>query len=198
MKIAILGHTKGLGAELVKLLESQHEIVGFARSNGYDIDQPGTIQRIVEEVADCDVFINSAKNPSGWPQVDMFSELLLAWEGQKKRIINIGSHVTVYNFTTIKPRFPTISAGHYTAWKQALKTASYHAWQNSDWPMVTLVQPGPFRGNVFYPMNDRDPPGVERTVMTAEQVAKTIVANTIDSDIHVLELTIRSIPKEPK
>jgi len=197
MKIAILGHTKGLGAELVRLLSPKHEIIGFARSNGYDIDQPGTIRRIVEEVADCDVFINSAKNPGGWPQVDMFSELLIAWEGKKKRIINIGSHVTVYNFTTDKPRFPTISAGHYTAWKQALKTASYHAWQNSEWPLVTLVQPGPTRTQALTRL-EHDPPGVDRTVMTYEQAAKTIIANTIDSDIHILELTIRSIPKEPQ
>ena len=118
MKIAITGHTKGLGAELVKLLEPEHEIVGFSRTNGYDIEQPGTIERIVNEVGDCDIFINGAK--CWWSQIDMFSKLLLDWQGKKKRIINVGSHVTVWNYKTDRPNFPKISANHYVAYKLSL------------------------------------------------------------------------------
>jgi len=188
MKIAITGHTKGLGAELVKLLEPDHEIMGFSRTNGYDIEQPGTIDRIVSNVSDCDIFINSAK--CWWSQIDMFSKLLLDWQGKKKRIINIGSHVTVWNYKTDRPNFPKISANHYVAYKTALKAASYHAWENNDWPLIHLVQPGPFVNTGFKPYPDR-------TWMETEQVAKSIVDSIINSELLVMELTIRSYPKEP-
>jgi nucleoside-diphosphate-sugar epimerase len=189
MKIAITGHTKGLGAELVKLLEPDHEIVGFSRSNGYDIEQPGVIDKIVENVKDCDMFINNAK--CFWHQTDMFSTLLLDWAHKKKRIVNIGSHVTVWNYNTDRPNFPKISANHYVGVKAALKAASYHAWENYEWPLVHLVQPGPFVNTGFKPYPDR-------TWMETEQLAKAIVDNVINSELLVMELTVRSYPKEPK
>lgn len=185
MKIAITGHTKGLGAALVKLLTPDHEIVGFSRTNGYDIEQDATIERIIAEVEDCDIFINNAK--SWWSQIDMFSKLLLDWQGQRKRIINIGSHVTVWNYKTNRLNFPKISANHYIAMKTALKAASYNAWENNAWPLVHLVQPGPFVNTGFIPD--------ERTHMTAEQVAKSIVDSIINSELLVMELTIRPYPK---
>ena len=62
MKIAITGHTKGLGAELVKLLEPDHEIMGFSRTNGYDIEQPGTIDRIVDILVGLDPVNKDARD----------------------------------------------------------------------------------------------------------------------------------------
>jgi nucleoside-diphosphate-sugar epimerase len=189
MKIAITGHTKGLGAELVRLLSPDHEIVGFSRSNGYDIEQPDTIDRIVKEVHDCDMFINNAK--CWWSQIDMFSKLMLDWANKKKRIINIGSHVTVWNYNTDRPNFPKISANHYVAYKTALKAASYHAWNNYEWPLVQLVQPGPFVNTGFQPYKDR-------TWMETEQLANGIVNDVINNDLLIMEYTVRALPKEPK
>ena len=43
MKIALTGHTKGIGNAIKQLLENEHEIVGFSRTNGYNINEPDAI-----------------------------------------------------------------------------------------------------------------------------------------------------------
>lgn len=59
MKIAITGHTTGLGKFLFDYYTSQnHEVIGFSRTNGYDINTD--IDKIVNESKDVDLFINNA------------------------------------------------------------------------------------------------------------------------------------------
>lgn len=208
MKIAITGHSKGLGAFLFSYLNTDsNEVVGFSRSNGYDLLEPGVIDRVVEEVDDCDVFINNAK--SGWAQVEMFNKLLLSWAGRKKKIVNIGSQVTTFNYIsdsgnnavsrmpewedhTANKNFPAVSAGHYTAVKSALKAASYHAWNNHKWPLVSLVQPGPFPATGWKDLQDG------RNWMSVEQVARLITNSVIyNNEVHITELTFHAKPKDP-
>ena len=69
MKIAITGHTKGIGKACVDLFD--HECIGFSRSNGFDIDK--SITSIVRASKDCDVFINNAFNYHS--QIKMFQEM---------------------------------------------------------------------------------------------------------------------------
>ena len=39
MKIAITGHSKGIGKACSDLLSAEHEVIGLSRSNGYNIDE---------------------------------------------------------------------------------------------------------------------------------------------------------------
>lgn len=208
MKIAITGHSKGLGALLYSMLDTgSNTVIGFSRSNGYDLLDSADVDRVVATVADCDVFINNAK--TGWGQIEMFNKLMMSWSGKRKKIINIGSQVTTFNYISDSgnnmvsrmpewqsqighENFPIVSAGHYTAIKSALKAASYHAWENHEWPLVSLVQPGPFPATGFKPLEDG------RTWMSPEAVARHIVNTVIYNDeLHVTELTFKAIPKEP-
>ena len=43
MKIAITGHTKGIGQAIYDLLGQEHDVIGYSRSNGYNINQPEII-----------------------------------------------------------------------------------------------------------------------------------------------------------
>lgn len=88
MKIAITGHTSGIGKALSDLLGKDNEILGLSRSTGYNI----TIlpMRIVEAAKDADVFINNAYDSFG--QHDVFTLLLNRWFGDEtKTIVNINS-----------------------------------------------------------------------------------------------------------
>ena len=58
MKIAITGHSKGIGKACYNILEKDNEVYGFSRSNGYDITE--NFNAIVHAVKNCDVFINNA------------------------------------------------------------------------------------------------------------------------------------------
>ena len=91
IKIAITGHTKGLGAEIFKHLESTHTVIGFSRSNGYDIKSPLDRRKILKASAEADVLINLVHNY--YHQTDLLFEFFQAWEYAEKLIINISSGV---------------------------------------------------------------------------------------------------------
>jgi short-subunit dehydrogenase len=59
MKIAITGHTAGIGQALAEIYSSNgHEIVGLSRRNGYNIR---STSKVVSMIEPCDIFINNAQ-----------------------------------------------------------------------------------------------------------------------------------------
>ena len=106
MKIAITGHTSGVGKSLYnKLKKDGHRVFGFSRSNGYDLSNKKEFIKLVNEVAhpdnlvysdknwrsitETDIFINNAYH--NWSQVDLLYEVYHDWKDKDKIIINIGS-----------------------------------------------------------------------------------------------------------
>lgn len=89
MKVAITGHTKNIGKHLYEKFSP--ESIGFSKTNGYDINNPNDRKRIINEVYDCDVFINSA--PAGFGQSELCLELWYRWKDLNKTIINVGSRI---------------------------------------------------------------------------------------------------------
>lgn len=90
MKVGITGHTKGLGKAIYdELVNKQHQVLGFSRSNNYDIDQSSSRDSIINQIQDCDVFVNNAYSKDS--QFEILQNLVACWEGQKKVIININS-----------------------------------------------------------------------------------------------------------
>ncbi len=57
MKIAITGHTRGLGLAFYNHFKYSNDVIGLSRSTGHDINQPDTLVPIIES---CDLFINNA------------------------------------------------------------------------------------------------------------------------------------------
>lgn len=89
MKVAITGHTKNIGKHLYEKFSPNS--IGFSRSNGYDIKNPNDRKRIINEVRDCDVFVNNA--PAGFGQSELCLELWHHWKDLNKIIINVGSRI---------------------------------------------------------------------------------------------------------
>ena len=87
MKIAITGHSKGIGKACSDLLSAEHEVIGLSRSNGYNIDE---VEPIILVANSCDVFINNAY--SGIQQSVIFDRLFQMWRNDDmKTIVNINS-----------------------------------------------------------------------------------------------------------
>ncbi len=87
LRIAITGHTKGIGKACYDLLSAEHEVIGMSRSNGFDINQT---KPIIMTANSCDVFINNAY--SGTQQSFLFDELFNLWrEDNTKTIVNLNS-----------------------------------------------------------------------------------------------------------
>lgn len=91
MKIAITGTTSGIGKGIADLYtEHNHSVLGFNRSNGYDIDTNQT--RIIDAISDCDVFVNNAfSNTDILAQASMFKKVFDVWQYKTKTIVNINS-----------------------------------------------------------------------------------------------------------
>ncbi len=92
MKLAITGHTKGIGKAIADLYP---EHIGFSRSNGYDIANKVNRMKILYELTNCDVFINNAWDANG--QLCMYKEIYEHWRHDKdKTIVNINSRGKYY------------------------------------------------------------------------------------------------------
>jgi len=98
MKIAITGHTKGVGKSIFDRLSSTHEVFGFSRTNGYNIQD---YKNILLEIKDFDVFINNTYFENY--QELIFSSLFKEWKDKDKTIVNILNASTILNpQTTLK------------------------------------------------------------------------------------------------
>jgi len=117
MKIAITGHTQGIGKRAYDRLCP--DIIGFSRSNGYDITKLDDRKRIIEESNHCDIFINNATAEFG--QTLLFLELFNNWQYQNKTIINVGSRIAEIKILP-KDRQDLLK---YQAEKLILKEMSY-------------------------------------------------------------------------
>jgi NADP-dependent 3-hydroxy acid dehydrogenase YdfG len=90
MKIAITGHTAGIGQALAKQYSDRgHEIVGLSKRNGHNIR---AIPKIADLIEPCDVFINNAQ--AGYAQTELLFEMVKRWEGTRKHIIVISTIMT--------------------------------------------------------------------------------------------------------
>jgi len=138
MKIALTGHSKGIGAAVAEVLNDSCQVKGFSRSNGYSINTQEGRRKIIEESMDCDIFISNAfsdENP--WAQTDLLIELWEEWQGLEKRIIVFSSSST-HRWEPLK--HGTRGLQYRTA-KQSLECAAEQLWNQSNWPLVTIVAP---------------------------------------------------------
>ena len=87
MKVAITGHSRGIGRAIADLYYSD-EVIGFSRSNGYDISSAETINKIINQSVDCDVFVNNAYHD--FAQCDLLEGIFSQWKDDpSKTIVNI-------------------------------------------------------------------------------------------------------------
>ena len=90
MKVALTGHTSGIGKAIYDIMSIDNEMVCFSRKNGYDISKTRIVDQIIQESLECDVFINNAYYSLS--QVDILNRLWHYWKRDKtKTIVNISS-----------------------------------------------------------------------------------------------------------
>jgi len=90
VKIGLTGHTRGFGKFMLDQLSSNNEVIGFSKSTGFDITSHITRQKIVQQIHDCDIFINCAQH--GYAQVELLYDVFYPWADKPKLILNIGSN----------------------------------------------------------------------------------------------------------
>ena len=134
MKIAITGHTRGLGRACARIFEQNNIIVGLSRSNGFDIND---IQKIADAAESADVFINNAY--CGYQQSYLLEEMFKRWSDVNKCIVNIGSACTIY------PRIEQhldLQPWPYRDHKKSLETMFRHLTRQRAECKLQLIVPG--------------------------------------------------------
>ena len=90
MKIAITGHTAGIGQALAQeYCLDGHEVVGLSKRDGNNIRN---IPKICDQIEPCDVFVNNAQ--AGYAQTELLFEMAQRWQGTCKHIIVISTMMT--------------------------------------------------------------------------------------------------------
>jgi NAD(P)-dependent dehydrogenase (short-subunit alcohol dehydrogenase family) len=105
MKISITGHSKGIGKACYDVLSKDHDVIGFSRSNGFNISEP---KKIFSASVGCDVFINNAYIMDTDDQIKLFKIFFKEWkDDENKFIVNIGSKSKYYPYN---PNMPNLTA----------------------------------------------------------------------------------------
>lgn len=104
MRIAITGHTRGLGLQIYNHLASKgHDVIGLSSSNGYHL--PNQIDQVVEIAQGCDYFFNNAHQ-------NITQSILIERLYDKCSIITSGSMAADYNGTPYRAEKKVIENAH--------------------------------------------------------------------------------------
>ncbi|MCZ0932210.1 MAG: hypothetical protein OXJ52_03545 [Oligoflexia bacterium] len=148
MKIAITGHTKGIGKGLYDFYKKKgHIVCGFSRSNGFDIEKKS--DEIIKKTKDYDIFFNNAYN--GFYQVKLLFNLWEQWYNKEKLIINISSIICQTSYPYKYHKF----FSKYKIHKLSLNKAVKELQQTPSKCQVSLISPGSVKTD-FTPKISRD------------------------------------------
>lgn len=139
MKIAITGHTAGIGAAFARRLgQDGHEIVGISKREGNNIRN---IPKIVDMITPCDMWINNAQ--AGFAQTELLYQVWHHWRNDRSKMIwNISSIMTQ------RPGIPGMSGSDYIGMaqyknqKRALEDAHWQLSSLAGFPKMCLIRPG--------------------------------------------------------
>jgi nucleoside-diphosphate-sugar epimerase len=134
MKIAITGHTAGIGQALAQQYTALgHEIMGLSRREGNNIRN---IPKICDQIEPCDVFVNNAQ--AGYAQTELLFEMARRWANTGKQIVVVSTMMTQDPVSVL----PGLDMDHYRVQKVALEEAVKQI--KSRWIGIKflLVRPG--------------------------------------------------------
>lgn len=136
-KVAITGHSKGLGQILFERYKKKGlDVFGASRQNGFDLNDNKKLDLFCDSIRDYDLLINNAPGPF---QKHVLRKMFQEWKGKEKIIMNIGSRTT---------QFSVAQAMDYGTEKAALDFFARSAQHFGEkFPHVLLIRPGFFGGN---------------------------------------------------
>lgn len=134
MKIAITGHTAGIGRALANCyINRGHEIIGLSKRDGHNIR---AISKIADLIESCDMWVNNAQ--AAFAQTELLFEIVQRWRGTKKHIMVISTMMTQQPTSP----FPDFSMDQYRVQKLALEESIRQIRHRNPGIQLTLVRPG--------------------------------------------------------
>ena len=139
MKIAITGHTAGIGQAFTKILESRgHEIIGISRRAGENIRRVEHTANLIES---CDMFINNAQ--AQYAQTELLYAVWQQWQGREDKYIwNISTQMIEQPINNTPDEQDDLIMSQYRNQKLALEEASRQLKFKNRWPQISIIRPG--------------------------------------------------------
>jgi nucleoside-diphosphate-sugar epimerase len=139
MKIAITGHTAGIGKAFTKILETRgHEIVGISRRTGDNIRR---IEHTASLIELCDMFINNAQ--TSYAQTELLYAVWRRWQGKEEKYIwNISTQMVAQPINSTPDGQEDLTMSAYRNQKLALEEASRQLKFKNQWPQISIIRPG--------------------------------------------------------
>jgi NAD(P)-dependent dehydrogenase (short-subunit alcohol dehydrogenase family) len=192
MKVAITGHTKGIGQGLYDYFQTHgHDVCGFSRSNGFAL--PDAESRVLDAIKDCDIFINNALPISS--QLFLLKELWPLWAQQDKKIIVIGSLISHVPIDSIQVSDEWKENGleqtqHYRQGKKELDDLCKALRYESTAIRCSLISihPGYVATNIFAEVGAQHPPADQ--CLSVEQVVD-VVNYALSSTLKIDDIVFR-------
>ena len=134
MKIAITGHTAGIGQALAEEYQLMgYEIVGLSQRDGNNIRNT---PKICDQIEPCDVFVNNAQ--AGYAQTELLFEMAQRWSGTGKQIIVISTMMTQEPISLLTG----LDMDHYRLQKVTLEEAVRQIRHRRLKVKIVVVRPG--------------------------------------------------------
>lgn len=139
MKIAITGHSAGIGKALAQqYINKGHDIVGLSKRDGNNIRN---ITKIADLIEPCDMFINNAQE--SYSQTELLFEVAKRWQNTRKHIIVISTMMTQDPVSVL----PGLDMTQYFVQKVALEEAVKQIRHLRMKIKITIVRPGDIATN---------------------------------------------------
>ena len=185
MKIAITGHTHGIGKAFAEQLSARgHTIIGISRGGGENIRRIPHTATLIEPA---ELFINNAQ--SNYAQTELLYEVWKRWANwlppRHKWIWNISTIMTEEPIHSRPDGHDDVTMGLYRNQKLALEEASRQLRHQDNWPKISIIRPGSVGTTDDYDKKEKS----DVTVW----VKSVIDAFTQHPNIHVSELSIGHI-----
>jgi len=182
MKVAITGHTSGIGQGLYHYFTAQgHEVQGYSRSTGYAL--PDAEDHVLEQIQHCDVFVNNALPVSS--QMFFVQQLWPAWKDTDRTILVIGSVAASLQ------KIHHSEFAEYQRQKSHLDVLCKHL-RYQNFPVrnscrLITVNPGFTSTNIFAP---GDPVPADQYMLSVADVVQT-VDWVLNSTVAIDDITFR-------
>lgn len=139
MKIAITGHSAGIGQAFAKILTDRgHEIIGLSKRDGNNIRN---VPKIIEHILPCDLFINNAQ--AGYAQTELLYKVWESWQNvPNKHIWCISTMMTELPTNPDIKEQSDVEISLYRNQKVALEEAVTQLKFKSYSPQIILIRPG--------------------------------------------------------
>jgi len=169
-RIAITGHCSGIGKAVYDLLVANNEVLGFSRTNDFDLSNKEKYKQFIETMKTCDIVFNNAYSPEyRFLQTDIINEFVdHALHDESKLIVTMGS-MSKY----VSKPIPAYT--RYASSKILIDDTVNRLKDSGHKCGLIVVSPGWVKTPMYDSFKDKNPNQVSPNPLSAEEMAEQIV-----------------------